>query len=78
MSTARIVWHVFRIVRWKPLNMETEARENAGITQSQLASLTGVSSRMIQKYEGGISRPRLNVAEKIADLPAIKTFIESL
>ena len=42
------------------------ARENAGITQSQLASLTGVSSRMIQKYEGGISRPRLNVAEKIA------------
>ena len=57
-----------------------KARENAGITQSELASLTGVSSRMIQKYEGGISRPRLNVAEKIAsalNIPVIQLLGET-
>ena len=44
-----------------------KARENANITQAELAKLTSISSRMIQKYESGISRPRLDAAEKLAN-----------
>ena len=42
-------------------------REDKGLTQVQLSELTGISSRMIQKYESGKSRPRLDAAQKIAD-----------
>ncbi len=41
-------------------------REEKGLTQVQLASLSGISSRMIQKYECGVSRPRYDAAEKLA------------
>lgn len=43
-----------------------ELRENNNLTQEQLAKKSGVSSRMIQRYEYGTSRPRLDAAEKIA------------
>lgn len=43
-----------------------ELREKNNFTQEQLAKLSGVSSRMIQRYEYGTSRPRLDAAEKIA------------
>lgn len=36
------------------------------MTQAQLAKLSGISSRMIQKYESGGSRPRYDAAEKLA------------
>lgn len=41
-------------------------REARGLTQVQLANLSGISSRMIQKYECGVSRPRYDAAEKLA------------
>lgn len=41
-------------------------REGKKLTQAQLSNLTGISSRMIQKYEYGISRPRFDAAEKLA------------
>ena len=41
-------------------------RESKGLTQVQLSELSGISTRMIQKYEGGISRPRYDAAEKLA------------
>lgn len=41
-------------------------RESRNLTQVQLAKLSGVSERMIQNYEGGIHRPRIEVAEKLA------------
>jgi transcriptional regulator with XRE-family HTH domain len=41
-------------------------REGRGLTQVQLSELTGISARMIQKYESGNARPRLDAAEKIA------------
>lgn len=41
-------------------------REDKGFTQAQLAELAGISSRMIQKYECGASRPRFDAAEKLA------------
>lgn len=41
-------------------------REEKGLTQVQLANLSGISSRMIQKYECGGSRPRYDAAEKLA------------
>lgn len=41
-------------------------REEKGLTQVQLSELTGISARMIQKYESGNARPRLDAAEKIA------------
>lgn len=42
-------------------------REEKGLTQVQLANLSGISSRMIQKYECGVSRPRYDAAEKLAN-----------
>lgn len=41
-------------------------REDKGLTQVQLSKLSGISSRMIQKYESGNSRPRFEAAEKLA------------
>lgn len=41
-------------------------REEKGLTQVQLSELTGISTRMIQKYESANARPRLDAAEKIA------------
>ena len=43
-----------------------ELREKNNLTQEQLAKNSGISSRMIQRYEYGTSRPRLDAAEKIA------------
>lgn len=43
-----------------------ELREKNHLTQEQLAKASGVSSRMIQRYEYGTSRPRLDAAEKLA------------
>ena len=41
-------------------------REEKGLTQVQLSELIGISTRMIQKYESGNARPRLDATEKIA------------
>ena len=41
-------------------------RENKEMTQEQLAQRSGISRRMIQKYESGIARPRYDAAEKLA------------
>lgn len=41
-------------------------REEKGLTQVQLSELTGITTRQIQKYEAGTSRPRLDAAEKLA------------
>ena len=41
-------------------------REKSGLTQVQLAELSGVSARMVQNYEAGIHKPRYDVAEKLA------------
>ena len=43
-----------------------ELREKNNLTQEQLAKISGVSSRMIQRYEAGTSRPRWDAAEQIA------------
>ena len=43
-----------------------ELREQNNLTQEQLAKKAGISSRMVQRYEYGTSRPRLDAAEKIA------------
>ena len=37
-------------------------REDKSLTQVQLSDLTGISARMIQKYESGTARPRLDAA----------------
>ena len=43
-----------------------ELREKNDMTQEQLAKVSGVSPRTIQRYECGTSRPRLDAAEKLA------------
>lgn len=43
-----------------------ELREKNGLTQEQLAKNTGISSRMIQRYEYGTSRPRMDAAQKLS------------
>lgn len=41
-------------------------REEKGMTQEQLAQCSGISRRMIQKYESAVARPRYDAAEKLA------------
>ena len=41
-------------------------RTEKEITQEQLAQRSGISRRMIQKYESAIARPRYAAAEKLA------------
>lgn len=41
-------------------------REQKGLTQEQLAQRSGLSRRMIQKYESGVARPRFDASERIA------------
>lgn len=50
-----------------------ELREKNNLTQEQLAKISGISSRMIQRYEYGTSRPRLDAAEKIAKALNVST-----
>lgn len=50
-----------------------ELREKNNLTQEQLAKISGVSSRMIQRYEYGTSRPRLDAADKIAKALNVST-----
>ena len=42
-------------------------REKKNITQAELSKLSGISVRMIQKYEAGIARPRWEASEKLAN-----------
>jgi len=48
-------------------------REEKGLTQVQLSELTGITTRQIQKYEGGKARPRLDAADKIAKALNVST-----
>ena len=43
-----------------------DIRESKNLTQEELANLSGVSARSIQRYESGASRPRVEATEKIA------------
>lgn len=47
--------------------MIIEARNEQGITQGQLAELTGVSQANISKFETGNSKPNILTLKKIAD-----------
>lgn len=42
-------------------------REEKDLTQSELSLRSGISTRMIQKYEAGVARPRWDASEKIAN-----------
>ena len=53
-------------------------RENKGWTQAELGEKSGVSSRMIQRYEAGTSRPRWDAAEKIATVGDAVKFVEEM
>lgn len=48
-------------------------REEKGLTQVQLSELAGITTRQIQKYEGGKARPRLDAAEKLAKALNVST-----
>ncbi|MFB5619493.1 MAG: helix-turn-helix domain-containing protein, partial [Candidatus Nitrosomaritimum aestuariumsis] len=45
-----------------------QIRQKIGITQKKLASLTGVSTSMINQIESGRSQPSYNTAKKIFDI----------
>lgn len=53
-----------------------ELREQAQMTQKQLAEKSGVQSRMIQRYEAGTSHPRISAVEKLA--VALETSVDNL
>ena len=58
-------------ILWRELIMKFSdrlkgLREKNDMTQEQLAKVSGVSPRTIQRYECGTSRPRLDAAEKLA------------
>ena len=41
-------------------------RETKGLTQEQLANISGITVRMIQQYEHGKSKPRYEASTKLA------------
>jgi len=43
-----------------------DIRERKNLTQEELANLSGISARSIQRYESGASRPRVEATEKLA------------
>ena len=47
--------------------MIIDARNERGITQGQLADITGVSQANISKFETGSSKPNILTLKKIAD-----------
>lgn len=47
--------------------MIIDARNERGITQGQLADITGVSQANISKFETGNSKPNILTLKKIAD-----------
>lgn len=44
-----------------------EARQQLDLTQEQLARKAGLNLRTIQKWEAGVSRPRIDLLAKAAD-----------
>lgn len=53
-----------------------EIRENREMTQQELATASGISCRMIQRYECGSSRPRIDAVQRLA--AALETTPEKL
>ena len=51
-------------------------RTAANMSQQELSNAAGVTTRMIQQYERGVSQPRFSVAEKLAN--ALSISIEEL
>ena len=45
----------------------TEARNNTGITQKELAQKTGLTQALISRIESGKSHPTIETLKKIAD-----------
>ena len=50
------------------MNAVAERREEAGLTQKQLAHLLGITLGAVSQWESGISRPRADTLKKLADL----------
>lgn len=49
-------------------NFISALREQRGLSQYQLGALVGVSDKAISKWENGVSKPRINVIRKLADV----------
>ena len=50
------------------MNTVAERREEAGLTQKQLAHLLGITQGAVSQWESGISKPRADTLKKLADL----------
>lgn len=49
-------------------NFVSALRERRGLSQYQLGALVGVSDKAVSKWENGVSKPRMNILKKIADV----------
>ena len=49
-------------------NFISALREQRGLSQYQLGALVGVSDKAVSKWENGVSKPRMNVIRKLADV----------
>ncbi len=49
------------------VNLITEARANRGITQKDLARITGIDQAVISKIETGAREPGIRTLEKLAN-----------
>ena len=59
--TMRVTW------REQAPQKVRRAREDAGLTQEQLAELCGVTVNSVGHYEGGRAVPKVDTLERIAD-----------
>ncbi len=58
MTTARDGLQAGRVPSWTLADRLRKARENAALSQQELAEATGISRRSISAYEGGSGDPK--------------------
>ena len=51
-------------------------RTRVGLTQPELAEKAGITVRTLQRYESGVSYPKMDTVQKLAD--ALETSVENL
>ena len=51
-------------------------RTRVGLTQPELAKKAGITVRTLQRYESGVSYPKMDTVQKLAD--ALETSVENL
>ncbi len=56
------IWHTWRM---RPRDLLRNARQRAGLSQTELATRSGVAQAQISRYESGLREPSLAVVQQL-------------